>query len=80
MTTQILTKCQQRAESLARMVVAQQQAYEALKNNRCPLCGNTVYSNNTLAGWVQCDGFPAHSHRRAGHLDDPKCNWQGFTE
>jgi hypothetical protein len=29
---------------------------------------------------VQCDGFPAPSHRRAGHLDDPKCNWQGFTE
>jgi len=63
----------------ARMEAANAEAEQALRNNHCPQCGNQVYTNNALPGWVQCHGYPAASHRRPGHENDKPCGWQGFT-
>lgn len=54
------------------------EAQQALSNNSCPACGNGVYVNQAIMGWIQCHGYPAASHRRAGHENDAKCGWQGF--
>jgi hypothetical protein len=70
---------EERAASKARMDAANQEASCALQNNRCPDCGNGVYQNNALHGWVQCHGFPSKGFRRPGHENDKQCGWQGFT-
>jgi hypothetical protein len=62
-----------------RISQANQEAQQALSSNTCPCCGNSVYINTALSGWIQCNGYPAASHRKAGHENDAKCNWQGFT-
>jgi hypothetical protein len=79
MTTTTNRKADRKAQQ-ARIAAAQQAAQQAYNTNCCPLCGNSVYRNNALAGWIQCDGFPTGTHRRAGHENDPKCHWQGFTQ
>jgi hypothetical protein len=82
MATTTTTRSAKKAERLAaeaRMNAAKQEAQRAAATNTCPQCGNAVYQNLALAGWVQCHGFPAASHRRPGHENDAKCNWQGFT-
>lgn len=61
-----------------RMKAARDEAQNALNTNTCPLCGNSVYVNTSLTGWIQCNGYPAVSHRKPGHEKDAKCNWQGF--
>jgi hypothetical protein len=63
-----------------RMIKAKAEAKKALEENTCPACGNAVYVNSALPGWVQCHGYPADSHRKAGHESDAKCNWQGFIQ
>lgn len=62
-----------------RMEASKREAQEALRTNRCPMCGNGVYQNLALTGWVQCHGYPTASHRRPGHENDKPCHWQGFT-
>ena len=74
------TKQLERKASEARMEAAKAATRKAVSDNCCPSCGNTLYHNNALAGWWQCNGFPAASHRKAGHENDAKCSWQGFTE
>jgi hypothetical protein len=71
---------QRRAAQQERMEAGHREAQEALRNNRCPQCGNQVYGNSALTGWVQCHGYPSPSMRKAGHENDKPCSWQGFTQ
>ena len=72
-------KAEQRARDKARAEYLRNVAQTAIQTNTCPQCGNGVYVNTTLAGWIQCQGYPDRPYRRAGHENDQKCSWQGFT-
>ena len=69
-----------REASDRRIADAKAATQAAVASGICPECGNSIYRNMAMAGWYQCDGYPARSHRRPGHMSDPKCDWQGFTE
>jgi hypothetical protein len=36
----------------ARIAAQKAEAQQTYANNRCPLCGNGVYVNNSLSGWI----------------------------
>lgn len=72
-------KAAEMAKEMDRVFMLQQAAREAIRTNTCPLCGNQVYVNTTIAGWIQCHGYPDPQYRRSGHENDAKCYWQGFT-
>jgi hypothetical protein len=61
----------------ARIQAAHEEAAKALRDNRCPICGETVRINSSLSGWVQCSQFGAPQFRKDPNR--PSCNWQGFT-
>lgn len=44
----------------------------------CPMCGDGLRRNSSIAGWFQCEQSGAVGFRK--DPTQPACSWQGFAE
>ena len=69
-------KAEYQAKRMARLIEAQR----IVARGKCPQCGTGLIRNTSLAGWFQCGGYAAQSHRQPGFESALKCDFQIFYD
>jgi hypothetical protein len=71
----------ERKASLERVEQAKKEARAHVERGTCPLCGEKLYRNISLAGWWMCGSRGADGFRYDGKTaaEKPHCDFQCFV-
>ena len=54
------------------------EARRIVATGKCPMCGEVLRRNSSMAGWWQCAQSGAEQFRK--DPSKPSCNWYTFTQ